>query len=150
MKRYREEQYVNSLIGFGSSFKGDIDIDGFFRIDGDFSGSIKTAGKILLGSHGRADCTVSARVVVIGGIFRGTIYAKEKIIILSSALVIGNLYTSRLIAEAGSLINGTLIISGEAGRRTIQQEKYRSPTRSRPLADSRRNTVGRVMSRKPG
>jgi cytoskeletal protein CcmA (bactofilin family) len=69
MERYPEEQYVNSLIGFGSRFKGDIEIDGLFRIDGDFSGSIKTEGKVLVGTHGRADCTVNARVVVIGGVF---------------------------------------------------------------------------------
>ena len=116
MERYSEEQYVNSLIGFGSSFRGDIDSDGFFRIDGDFSGSIKTESKVLIGSTGRADCAITARMVVIGGAFRGTIYARDKVIILSSALVIGSLYTPRLVAEEGVLLNGTLVVSGHRQR----------------------------------
>jgi cytoskeletal protein CcmA (bactofilin family) len=127
MERYPEEQYVNSLIGFGSRFKGDIEIDGLFRIDGDFSGSIKTEGKVLVGTHGRADCTVNARVVVIGGVFRGTIYAQEKILILSSAVVIGNLYTPRLIAEEGVLLHCSLVITGrrEKSRGTVQSRRIR-------------------------
>lgn len=124
MERFPEEQYVNSLIGFGSRFKGDIEIDGLFRIDGDFSGSVKTEGKVLIGSRGRADCSINARVVVIGGIFRGTVYAQEKIIVLASAVVIGNLYTPRLIAEEGVLINGSLVITGKkAGRKNVVQPR---------------------------
>ncbi|AHC14766.1 bactofilin family protein [Salinispira pacifica] len=124
MERFPEEQYVNSLIGFGSRFKGDIEIDGLFRIDGDFSGSVKTEGKVLIGSRGRADCSINARVVVIGGIFRGTVYAQEKIIVLASAVVIGNLYTPRLIAEEGVLINGSLVVTGKkAGRKNVVQPR---------------------------
>jgi cytoskeletal protein CcmA (bactofilin family) len=125
MERYPEEQFVNSLIGFGSRFKGDIEIDGLFRVDGDFSGSIKTEGKVLVGTHGRADCTVNARVVVIGGVFRGTIYAQEKILILSSAVVIGNLYTPRLVAEEGVLMHCSLVITGrrEKSRTAVQSRK---------------------------
>ncbi len=117
MERFPEEQYVNSLIGFGSRFKGDIEIEGLFRVDGDFSGSIKTEGKVLIGTHGRADSTVNARVVVIGGVFRGTIYATDKILILASAVVIGNLYTPRLIAEEGVLMHCSLVITGKSDKR---------------------------------
>lgn len=134
MERYPEEQYVNSLIGFGSRFKGDIEIDGLFRVDGDFSGSIKTEGKVLIGNRGRADCTINARVVVIGGVFRGTIYAREKILILSSAIIIGNLYTPRLVAEEGVIMHSSLVITGK-------REGTRSSVRSRSLsADAFRET----------
>lgn len=118
MEQYPEDHYVNSLIGFGSSFRGDIEIDGFFRIDGDFSGSIDTESKVLIGNNGRVDCTIHARVVVIGGAFRGTIYADDKIILLSSALIIGSLYAPRLMAEEGVLLHASLLISGQ--RKTLK------------------------------
>ncbi len=134
MEKFPDEQFVNSLIGFGSRFKGDIDIDGLFRIDGDFIGAIKTEGKVLIGSNGRADCTINARVVVAGGVFRGTIYAQEKILILSSAIVIGNLYTSRLIVEEGALLNGSLVTTG-------RREGRKKAIRSRHgILDESRNT----------
>lgn len=146
MDRYPEEQFVNSLIGFGSRFKGDIEIDGLFRVDGDFSGSIKTDGKVLIGNRGRADCTVNARVVVIGGVFRGTIYASEKILILASALVIGNLYTPRLVAEEGVLIQASLVITGkkEKNRATVQNRSRSAVSTSGPGAPSpNRGVAGR-------
>ena len=142
MKQYPAEQYVNSLIGFGSSFRGDIDIDGFFRIDGDFSGSIKTESKVLIGNNGRADCTITARMVVIGGIFRGAIYARDKIIVLSSALVIGNLYTPRIAVEEGVLLNGSLVISKSTHHSTVKPEVYRPVSKTHSTAKTRYHVTG--------
>ena len=108
-----EEQFVNSIVGHHSVFRGDIELDGLFRIDGDFSGSIKTNGKVLVGSSGRADCTVDARIVVIGGIFKGTVYASDRIVLLSTAVVIGSLFSPRLIAEEGVVLEGSVMIVGQ-------------------------------------
>jgi cytoskeletal protein CcmA (bactofilin family) len=106
------EAFVNSLIGEGSFFRGDITINGLLRIDGDFSGSVKTAGKVFVGRSGRADCSISASSVVVGGIIRGVITASEKVVILSSAVVIGSISSPRLIAEEGVILEGTIHISG--------------------------------------
>jgi cytoskeletal protein CcmA (bactofilin family) len=110
-----EEQFVNSIVGHHSVFRGDIELDGLFRIDGDFSGSIKTNGKVLVGSSGRADCTAEARIVVIGGIFKGTIYAGDRVVLLSTAVVIGSIYAPRLIAEEGVILEGSVMIVGQGG-----------------------------------
>jgi cytoskeletal protein CcmA (bactofilin family) len=109
---FPEEQIVNSIIGPGSRFKGDINVHGLVRIDGDFSGSVKTRGKILIGQKGRMDGALAGRIVVIGGIVRGNIYADFKVIVLASAIVIGNINAPRVIVEEFGLIDGHLIISG--------------------------------------
>jgi cytoskeletal protein CcmA (bactofilin family) len=108
-----EEQFVNSIIGHHSVFRGDIELDGLFRIDGDFTGSIKTNGKVLLGNSGRADCTVDARIVVLGGIFKGTVYASDRVVLLSTAVVIGSIYAPRLIAEEGVVLEGSVMVVGQ-------------------------------------
>ena len=108
-----EEQFVNSIVGHHSFFKGDVELDGLLRIDGDFAGSVKTNGKVLLGSQGRADCTIDARVVVLGGIFKGTVYASDKVVLLASAVVLGNIYAPRLIAEEGVILEGAIMITGQ-------------------------------------
>ncbi|MDR1931851.1 MAG: polymer-forming cytoskeletal protein [Spirochaetales bacterium] len=112
MAEARGEAFVNSFIGEGSFFHGDISISGLLRIDGDFSGSVKTQGKVFVGRSGRADCSISAASVVVGGIVRGAITASEKVVILSSAVIIGSITSPRLIAEEGVILDGTVHIAG--------------------------------------
>lgn len=111
-----DDNYINSIVGEGTHFKGHLQLSGLLRIDGDFSGSIVTAGKVLVGKNGRADCTVEAETVVVGGILRGAIFATEKVIVLASAMVLGNIHAPRLIAEEGVLIDGRLVVRHGAPR----------------------------------
>ena len=97
---------INSLVGEGTSFKGDLVLNGLLRIDGDFSGTIKTPGKVLIGKKGRVESTIIAGSVVIGGVVKGNIVATEKVVILSSGLFIGNVTAPRLIVEEGVIMHG--------------------------------------------
>ncbi len=105
--RFTDEAFINSIIGEGTSLKGDFEINGLLRIDGDFTGTIRTKGKVLVGRNGRAECTLHAATVVIGGVFRGDIVSSEKVIILSTGLVLGTVTTPRLIVEEGVIFNGS-------------------------------------------
>jgi cytoskeletal protein CcmA (bactofilin family) len=87
-------------------------MNGLLRIDGDFSGSVKTRGKVFIGRNGRADCSLNASSVVIGGVLRGSIIASEKVIILSSAVVIGSIQSPRLVAEEGVILDGIVRVTG--------------------------------------
>ncbi len=107
-----ESTLVNSIVGTGTFFKGQIEVSGLLRIDGDFAGSVKTSGRVIVGRSGRADCTIDAATVVIGGVFRGTVYASEKVIALESAIIFGNVFAPRLIAESGVLMDGTMHVRG--------------------------------------
>ena len=107
--------FINSIVGEGTKFRGELELNGLLRIDGDFSGTIRTNGKVLVGKNGRAECTIKSGTVVIGGIVKGNIYAEEKVIILSTGMMIGNINTPRLIAEEGVILNGNCLIRKEAG-----------------------------------
>jgi cytoskeletal protein CcmA (bactofilin family) len=102
-----DDAFINSIIGEGTKFKGEFDLNGLLRIDGDFTGVIRTKGKVLVGRNGRAECTLNAGTVVVGGVLRGEIISTEKVIILSTGLVIGNITTPRLIIEEGVIFNGS-------------------------------------------
>jgi len=104
--QYQEEAFINSIIGEGTRFKGEFDLNGLLRIDGDFSGTVRTRGKVLVGSNGRAACTIYGGTVVVGGVVHGNIFATEKVILLSTGMMIGNILTPRLIIEEGVLFNG--------------------------------------------
>ena len=58
---------VNSIIGEGTTLRGDFDLNGLLRIDGMFFGKVKTNGKVLVGKNGIAESTIIAGPVIIGG-----------------------------------------------------------------------------------
>ncbi len=109
-----DDAFINSIIGEGTRFKGEFDLNGLLRIDGDFSGVIRTKGKVLVGQNGRAECTLHAGTVVIGGVVRGEVFSTEKVIILSTGLMLGNITTPRLIVEEGVILNGSCTITAPA------------------------------------
>jgi len=117
-----DKSFINSIIGEGTRFKGEFDLNGLLRIDGDFSGTVRTNGKVLVGSNGRAECTVYAGTIVVGGIVKGNIYASEKVIILSTGMMLGNISTPRLIIEEGVIFNGNCKIEKTNDGETVIQE----------------------------
>lgn len=98
--------FINTLVGQGSSFKGDITVHGYFRVDGDFQGTISTEGRILVSPSGRVKGTLTGRDIVVGGVVKGDLYASERITLLASALVVGNVYAPRIRMDRGVLVEG--------------------------------------------
>ncbi len=113
-KKFIEDNIVNSIIGEGSEFKGEFKINGLLRIDGIFQGTIETDGKVLIGQTGDAISDIKARLVVVGGTVRGNIYATERVIILPSAEIKGNIITPSLIVEEGVTFEGNCVINKKA------------------------------------
>ena len=114
VKRIDEDSIVNSIIGVGSEFKGEFKINGLLRIDGKFLGTIDTGGKVLIGQSGDATTDIKARLVVVGGKVSGNIYATERIILLSTGDVKGNIITPSLIMEEGVKFDGNCVINKRA------------------------------------
>jgi cytoskeletal protein CcmA (bactofilin family) len=109
-----DSAYINSIIGEGTRFNGELDLNGLLRIDGDFCGTVRTKGKVLVGKNGRAECTVYAGTVVVGGIVKGNIFAEEKVVILSTGVVLGNVASPRFIAEEGVVLSGNCRIVAQS------------------------------------
>jgi cytoskeletal protein CcmA (bactofilin family) len=119
-----EGSYINSIIGEGTRFNGEFDLNGLLRVDGDFCGTVRTRGKVLIGKNGRAECTIYAGTVVVGGIVRGNIFAEEKVVILSTGIVLGNVTSPRFIVEEGVIFNGNcrIVQDRKDAPRAVQRE----------------------------
>lgn len=101
-----QDLFINTLIGQGTNFRGDIQVEGLLRIDGDFWGQIRSSSRVYIGAGGRVKSQIAAREVVVGGALKGDIVASDKVIILSTGLVIGNIYAPRLTLEEGCVVEG--------------------------------------------
>jgi cytoskeletal protein CcmA (bactofilin family) len=105
-KTIPSELTSNSVIGVKNCFSGEFRSDGLLRIDGDFKGTIRSSGVVLVGEKGRIIGDIYAKAVRIGGKVKGNLYCTERIDILSTGKLIGNLWTRRFFAEEGMVFTG--------------------------------------------
>ncbi len=96
----------NSVIGIKNSFSGEFRADGLLRIDGDFKGTIRSSGTVLVGEKGRIVGDIYARYSRIGGKVKGNVYCTERVDLLSTGKVIGNIWTKKIMAEEGMVFTG--------------------------------------------
>lgn len=110
MALFLDDVSMNTVLGPGSMFRGDMKINGLTRIDGDLDGNIETAGRIIIGETARIRGNISAKAVtVIGGIIQGNISAPENVTLLSSAVVLGDIQTKHFKADDDVFLNGHCI-----------------------------------------
>ena len=70
-----------------------------------------TDGKVLIGEKGVVDTDIHAAIVVVGGEVRGSIIAEDRVTLLSTSRVYGNIVTKHIFAEEGVIFEGTCKIN---------------------------------------
>ena len=95
-----------SLIGAGTSLKGDITSNGDLRIDGTLVGNIHCTAKVVIGANGVVEGDISGQQADIMGKVTGTIKVKDLLQLKSSCAVNGNLYAAKLQIEPSASFNG--------------------------------------------
>jgi cytoskeletal protein CcmA (bactofilin family) len=97
---------LNSMLGQGCKIKGDIELQGTMRIDGQFEGSISCPDTLIIGKSGVVKAEVKVKNAVIGGKLVGNISATNKIELQSGSHVEGDIQTARLVIDEGVFFEG--------------------------------------------
>jgi len=105
------EVQANSTIGETSFFDGQFAVKGNLKIDGRFEGSILQVDQLQIGAKAKVKTNISATSVVVEGIVIGNISATRRILLLSTARVLGNIRTPELIIQDGVVLEGRCTIS---------------------------------------
>jgi len=107
---------ITTILGKGSAFDGKLTFEGAVRIDGEFSGEIRTQGTLIVGETAEVKAQIAAARIVIEGVVRGDISASESIEIHAPARVYGNLSTPALEIQRGSVFEGNSQMDGSGGQ----------------------------------
>ncbi len=107
---------VNSIIGQGSEVKGEFKFEGVLRIDGVFSGELKSEGKVIIGETGHVKTDIKAGTIVIGGLVEGNVYATKQVNLLATGKLLGDIITPSLIVEEGVIFDGNCIINKDGNK----------------------------------
>ena len=118
-----EDFSINTIIGPGTSVSGNIESGGFTRVDGNVQGDVKAKGRVVIGERARMKSNVSGTSVTVGGVVFGNVLASERLVILSTGLVMGDIITRRIQADEGCLIHGKVRVcrTEEAWNRAISE-----------------------------
>jgi cytoskeletal protein CcmA (bactofilin family) len=95
-----------TLIGAGTTVKGDLSSNSDLRIDGTIIGNINSGAKIVVGSNGVVEGDITGNQADIVGKVSGNIKAKELLQLRGDAVVNGNIYAGKLQVEPSATFNG--------------------------------------------
>lgn len=94
-------------IGVGVVLEGKLSSNGNINVDGLINGDITANGNVSVGETGEVVGEIKAEVITIGGRVKGTIYAREKAVLESKAVLQGDINTKILVVEAGAIFDGS-------------------------------------------
>lgn len=131
---------ITTILGKGSAFEGKLTFEGAVRIDGEFSGEIRTEGTLIIGESAEVRAQIHAAKVVVEGVVRGDMTASQAIELHAPARVYGNLATPSLEIEKGSVFEGASRMdeTGEdkAARLTNGKGLVEAATAPEPVAEA--------------
>lgn len=99
---------TNSIntIGAGTIVKGDITSDGDFRIVGKLIGTIQSKGKVVIGKNGSVEGDIICKNADVSGSVKGSVKVDELLSLTATSRMEGDVVTSRIAIEAGSVFTG--------------------------------------------
>lgn len=95
-----------TLIGAGTTLKGDISSNSDLRIDGTIIGNVHSSSKVVIGANGSVEGDITGNQADIIGKVTGNIKVKDLLQLRGDSTVNGNLYAVKLQVEPSATFNG--------------------------------------------
>lgn len=95
-----------TLLAKGVELKGEIKVEGTVRIDGRLEGDVQTKGEIIVGEDGIVKGTISAGSLISSGRIKATVTATERVQLLKTATLIGEVHCPVMVMEEGAKFQG--------------------------------------------
>jgi cytoskeletal protein CcmA (bactofilin family) len=111
-KNTMEPTASQNRINEGTKLKGDIQSEGFFRIDGIIEGNVSTPSKIVLGKSGVVTGTLTCENADIEGKFEGNLDVSGTLTLRATAHIIGDVVVGKLAVEPGATFNASCAMKG--------------------------------------
>ena len=109
MARNNEQRIISkttTTLGKETNFNGIMRFKDSLKINGTFDGEIVSAGYLYVENGAVVSADIKVGSIVIGGVVKGNIEAVEKVEMLSTGKVFGNIKTSKLKIADGVQFEG--------------------------------------------
>jgi len=111
MAKNREPELPSiNLLGTGTIVKGEITVNGDFRIDGSLVGNINCKGKVIVGPTGSIEGEIRCQNADFSGDVKAIVKVAELLTLKESARFQGDITTGKLAIEPGAKFSGNCIM----------------------------------------
>ncbi len=95
-----------TVLGPGTHFEGLLTFRGRARIEGELRGEIAGHGLLELGAGAKAIARIEVDELVVAGEIEGNVRARQRVELLASGCIRGDVETPRLVIAEGGLLLG--------------------------------------------
>lgn len=97
---------TSNVIGKGTTVLGTITASGNLRVEGVVQGDVNSQAKVALGTEARVDGNIVAQNADLEGKVSGNLTITEVLVLKATAVITGDISTSKLVIEPGVVFNG--------------------------------------------
>lgn len=99
---------IKAFLGPGSKFEGKLSFDEMVRLDGSFSGEIKSSDTLIVGDTAEIDGDIQVGALILSGRFTGNIVATSLVELRAPGQVSGSIQAPVLKIEENVIFNGDI------------------------------------------
>jgi cytoskeletal protein CcmA (bactofilin family) len=103
----KEGERVDTVLSDSTVFNGVLKFDTSLKIEGNFKGKILSKGHLIIGENARIKANIIAGSIVIAGEVRGDVEASERLELLPTGKLYGNIRTKKLKMADGVVFEGS-------------------------------------------
>jgi cytoskeletal protein CcmA (bactofilin family) len=112
----KEGERVETTFSETTSFNGTLRFDSSLRIEGKFRGKILSKGHLIIGENAKINANIKADSIVIAGEVKGDVEANDRLEMLPSGKLYGNIKTKKLKMADGVVFEGSCQMLKSLGR----------------------------------
>jgi cytoskeletal protein CcmA (bactofilin family) len=106
LENFYNNKKIRTVLGKNTSFNGNLNFRDSLKINGVFIGKINASGFLVIGEDASIEADISANSVVVSGTVKGNISALEKVEMLPTGKVFGNVKAKKIKISDGVIFNG--------------------------------------------
>jgi cytoskeletal protein CcmA (bactofilin family) len=114
---------LNGILDSGSHLQGELRFESSFRIDGKLTGTVESAGDLIVGESGEVEGEIRVGQIFVSGRVHGTVRAAAKVQIAPGGKVFADLHTPKLVIEDGALYEGHCSMTRDAAKAAVPGPK---------------------------
>jgi len=111
---------LNGFVDAGTVFRGELQFETTFRVEGKVEGTIVSNGTLVVGEGGVVEGEIRVAQVFVSGTVRGSVHAARRIQLCKEGRAFADLETPSLVIEDGALFEGRCAMTREAEARPAE------------------------------
>jgi len=97
-----------TIIARGVKLEGDFKSEGNVVVEGEVNGALTTSNDLRVSEGAKINANVKAQSAVVAGEINGNVKVKDKLELLATAIVAGDIDTKNLSITPGAIVNGKI------------------------------------------